>query len=83
MMFIQAETSKKPTAVGTAPRHRVRKTLSAASFFGKFVEFCCDEDKKSAQLEAKERKLWTFEERQSISSLEPRQAWTRPEPQIA
>ena len=27
---LQAETSKKPTAVDTAPRHRVRKTLSAA-----------------------------------------------------
>ena len=26
---LQAETSKKPTAVDTAPRHRVRKTLSA------------------------------------------------------
>ena len=38
---------------------------------------------KISSIEAKERKLWTFEERQSISSLEPRQAWTRPEPQIA
>ena len=27
---IQAEPSKKPTAVDTAPRHRVRRTLSAA-----------------------------------------------------
>ena len=38
---------------------------------------------KTSSIEAKERKLWAFEERQSISSLEPRQAWTRPEPQIA
>ena len=30
--------------------------------------------------EAKERKLWVFEEGQSISSLESRQAWARPEP---
>ena len=29
-LLIQAETSKKPTAVDTEPRHRVRKTLSAA-----------------------------------------------------
>ena len=28
--FVQAETSKKPTAVDTAPRHRVRKTLPVA-----------------------------------------------------
>ena len=39
---LQAETSKKPTAVDTAPRHRVRKTLSTASFFGRSVKFCCD-----------------------------------------
>ena len=38
---------------------------------------------KISPIEAKERKLWSFEEGQSISSLEPRQAWTRPEPQIA
>ena len=41
-LFLQAETSKKPTAVDTAPRHRVRKTLSAASFFRKSAKFCCD-----------------------------------------
>ena len=38
---------------------------------------------KISSIDAKERKLWSFEEGQSISSLEPRQAWTRPEPQIA
>jgi hypothetical protein len=27
---VQAETSKKPTAVNTAPRHQVRKNLSMA-----------------------------------------------------
>ena len=37
--------------------------------------------KKNSPIEAKERKLWSFEEGQSISSLESRQAWTRPEPQ--
>ena len=36
---------------------------------------------KISPIEAKERKLWSFEEGQSISSLESRQAWTRPEPQ--
>ena len=29
-LVVKAETSKKPTAVDTAPRHRVRKTLSVA-----------------------------------------------------
>ena len=38
---------------------------------------------KISSIEAKEQKLWSFEEGQSISSLESRQAWTRPEPQIA
>ena len=38
---------------------------------------------KISSIEAKERKLWSFEEGQSISSLESTQAWTRPEPQIA
>ena len=28
--YIQAETSKKPTAVGTSPRHQLHKKLSAA-----------------------------------------------------
>ena len=35
---------------------------------------------KISSIEAKEPKLWMFEEGQSISSLESRQAWTRPEP---
>ena len=34
---------------------------------------------KISSTEAKEPKLWMFEEGQSISSLESRQAWTRPE----
>ena len=34
---------------------------------------------KISPIEAKERKLWSFEEGQSTSSLESRQAWTRPE----
>ena len=38
---------------------------------------------KTSSIEAKEQKLWSCEEGQSISSLESRQAWTRPEPQIA
>ena len=37
--------------------------------------------KKISPIEAKERKLWPFAAGQSISSLESRQAWTRPEPQ--
>ena len=36
--------------------------------------------KKISSIEAKEPKLWMFEEGQSTSSLESRQAWTRPEP---
>ena len=80
--LVQAEPTKKPTAVDTAPRHRVRTTPSAAYFWESPSNSAAIKTKISP-IGAKEPKLWPFEEGQSISSLESRQAWTRPEPQSA
>ena len=65
-----------------------RETAAESALCGLIFRKACRNllrlrQKKNSSIQAKERKLWAFEEGQSISSLEPRQAWTRPEPQIA